>query len=50
MLIFGDNSLLILPVFLRMEFLASRAAAYGISDKKLYEIIEKAKDIKVSVP
>lgn len=31
-----------------MKFLTSRAVAYGITDKKAYETIEKAKDIKVN--
>ena len=31
-----------------MEFLTSRAASYGITDRKAYEIIEKAKNIKMN--
>lgn len=31
-----------------MEFLASKATSYGITDRKMYEILEKAKDIKVN--
>lgn len=31
-----------------MEFLTSRALAYGISDKKAYETIENAKEIEVN--